>query len=511
MSLPAAAAAPLVVLTRHASAGAVKMEAVFHPSWKNATSLGFVLNATPKDCGFQDGTSSSPLPCFPEAGRGYFFLLRPACRDDSEAIHRTPPRFAKLIASRGAVVLEIRRGRSQLRTLVVDAASLPRGPLQMTASKVGERLQFVVHDLPPLEFIEAFPSSGAEVKFAVCWPAETKLFSLQGSRRRMSEAPSPLEQGDSLYSAGRPADALTAYQEQARAFTSEKFSQQVRYKEAICLLALRHDGEAEAILEGLSNERASRWTALAACQLWLHLVRQGRFDETEAIFANLSERYKIEQLPSFVPCEMHTQIVDGYSAQSTAANLLRPNPGRVQQCKRALAIADLLDPQHVSVAQASRDNACFRLLRAYRMLGQEDEALRQAERFCRSDSQTPATSCDLICEYAWLLRLAGQADKALTETDRARKGDRFGENAVHLERARGLWALARYDEAQALLESMAASFRPDDSGKHVVPTYGMLGFLRQRRGDERGAIQSWKAAAKQLSARRCRHGGFPFR
>ena len=134
-----------------------------------------------------------------------------------DVVRWTPPSFKKLIESGGAVVVEIRRGMSQLRTAVIDAKSLPHDTLRMTVSKEDDKLQLAVGDLT-LEFIDesATTSRPRRAKFAVCWPAGTRSLSLKGSQRQPQETPSFLRQGDSAYAAGQYREALEAYEKQAK-------------------------------------------------------------------------------------------------------------------------------------------------------------------------------------------------------------------------------------------------------------------------------------------------------
>ena len=490
-------AAP-VVPTRHVSAGAAKMEAVFDPCWENASRLGLVLNTTAEDGEVDVIPTASHAPAsVSEANHGYYFTMYAMASQEDEPGPLVPKSVVTTIKSGGAVVLEIRRGGSRLRTMVVDRADLPHGPLRMTASKVGDRLQWAVGNLADrihrrLSFDEqrrgeirrllagrnqaACPRREPAANARGSQPARTRRFAL---RRRAHS------RGTRCFPGAGHGHSLP-----------KNCSSKCAYKQALCLLALRRDQEGDAILEALSNQRASRWTALATCQLWLHQVQQNRFDETEAIFANLSGKYRIEQLTTFVPSELHEQIVEGYASLGVARNLLRPNPARVEQCERAVAIADLFDPQHVSVSRIVRDLACLRLLRAYRMLGQEEEALKRAEKFVRDASRFGKNDVSVTCEYSWLLRVAGRADQGVGEADQASVPNVHWARTYNLERVRNLSALARFDEAEALLKRMIAAVRPEDADSSLVSAYGMLGVLRQHRGDEQGAIESWKEGAK---------------
>jgi len=484
-----------VVCTRVSSAGIVRLEAVLNPSWDSAQKVGLVLSASREDPKGPE-TAGSPAAGQPKPDselRGYRFLLTTELRDVPPG---TVPRrlsFAEVRRSQGLLVVEILRDRTCLRTAQIDATKVPAGPLRLVASKMGEQLTFGVGDLPLVDFLDSLASAdGGPGVFAAWWPKQMRVLQLRGLRQALAHAPSPLQSGDSLYAQGRFAESLASYQEQGRAFGSGEFGQQVRYKEALCLLGLQRGKEAEDVLERLAGEPGERWPGLAACRLWLERVRQKRFDHTEAIFQTVSARYRPEQLVSFVPSDMHREIVHGYLAQTRGLNVYRPNPDLITQCQRALTIAEVFD------TNGADGDLISRLLRAYRCAGQEQDALKLAERHMRrlrtSRSGRPGSWTAVILEYSWMLRVAGRAQEALEEIDHwmAAEGSQ-----VHweIERARNLYALGRADEAEQTLEALCAAKRPEEFGFLGGAWLGvcaMRGFLRQDRGDEAGAQQAWK-------------------
>jgi integrase/DNA-directed RNA polymerase specialized sigma24 family protein len=256
-------------------------------------------------------------------------------------------------------------------------------------------------------FLDSFASAGTDTGvFAVCWPAEVRVLELRGLRQALPEAPSPLQTGDSLYALGEFSEALAAYQEQGRSFGSGEIGQQVRYKEALCLLGLQRGKEAEVVLERLASEPGERWPALAACRLWLDRIRQKRFDQTEELFRTLSARYRPEQLMSFVPSEMYREIVIGYATESGQINVYKINAGMLSQCRRAVFIAQLFGVNDVAIS------AKRRLVRAYWLIGQEDQALRLAEELARAPWDQQGW---YLTDCSWLLRLAGRPEQALAE------------------------------------------------------------------------------------------------
>ena len=127
----------------------------------------------------------------------------------------------------------------------------------------------------------------------------------------------------------RYAEALAEYQQQIQAAGGADVEQQIRYQETVCLLALKRQGEAESQFERLATEPGDRWPALASCRLWLMLVQQNRFEESDAIFDRVAAHYRLEDLAAFVPFDLSYQIVEGYNQQTVKTNLYKFNPNLV--------------------------------------------------------------------------------------------------------------------------------------------------------------------------------------
>jgi len=489
-----------VVRTLVGSDGAVRLEATFDSSWEDVSQLGLLLGAA-ESGGKNAGENPSPGDRGASSdAAGYRFLLRTALRSAHQHADETRPlSFAEVRQRGGRLVIEILRGRTALRRVHVESEDLPPGSLRLTATKLGDQLRLTVGSLPSVDFRDPFPFRGMKSGvFAVWWPAEARISQVRLLRRTLPETPSPLQRGDALYAAERFAEAAAAYQQQAQAFGSAEAGQEARYKEAICLLALNQSAEAEELLKSLAGEPGDRWPALATCQLWLQRVRSGQFGETDAIFESVAARYRLEQLAELVPCALHDEIVRGYSAQSTKLNLYQPNPAMVQECERALAIAELFssDPTVLSWARQQ-------LVRAYRAAGREERALELAAWVVNNaeHGRLEHGEHDLVLEYAWLLRLAGRPEEALAEVDRWIQSpkDRHPAHRQHeriLERARILVALERWEEAEETLDGLLTSLDGPDRGGRYVAACAMLGFLRERRGDDLAAQQAWENGAR---------------
>ncbi|MGD0899059.1 MAG: serine/threonine-protein kinase, partial [Thermoguttaceae bacterium] len=246
-----------VLATRVASAGRVLLEAVFDASWEKADQLGLVLNAAiigPDAGGRPDSIVHD--------NREYRFQLR-TMPPEKAAGQPKPSRAASFAENRkgqGVIELQILRGPVALRTQYLAAADVPPGLLRLKASKIGDHLQLEIGSLQPVDFFDPFaPRTGEPGVFAIDWPHGVGLCEVRGLRQSLPETPSPLERGDSLFDAGKYAEALVEYQDQSRTFDSPEVGQQIRYKAGLCLLVLLREDEARSIFDGLAGERGEQW------------------------------------------------------------------------------------------------------------------------------------------------------------------------------------------------------------------------------------------------------------
>jgi len=483
-------AAEPIIATRASSAGAVRMEAVFDASWQQAKQLGVVLGAAQHPAGGRRPKQG--------AAEGYHFLLHTRRRrmlPDGKSEPIEPKTFAEVRELGGQFMLEVLRGDNQLCVKQISASLLPPGPLRLTAVKEEGDLRFSAGKLAPLEFWDAFAFGGtAAGVFAVVWPEGVGVSQLRASQRTEPEKPSPLQRGDTLFAAGQFADALTAYREQARAIVDAETIQEVRYKEAVCLLALQQETEAETVLEQLAGEPGKRWPILAACQIWLRCVQQNRFDQAHAIFDSLSVRYNVGEIAPLVPSYLRNQIISGHQKEGRFLDVYRPNPNLVRDCRRAVAIA-----RFFKLDGGKLGWGYWAMVRAYRIAGEEQKALEFAEEVLRNARKQylGSSTCDHVTEYCWLLRLHGRPEDALRELNYwESKGGLKGHPQVALERVRVLAALGRLDEAERKIEALFADLKPEQIGPDYAMACALRGFVRLRRGDPSGAEQAWKDNAR---------------
>jgi|GEM_PF-1618710 len=483
------------VETSTASRGKVELEASFDESWRQVAALGLVLNAVPSD---PDGLS--PAGDAAPGDEGYLFRLGVATpphageNGDGDGGENTAAPVSMVAPAGGELVLEIFRDTTRLARQTVNASRVGAGPLRLFAGRHANRLSMQVNDLPPLVFEDVFPLSRARPGvFALLWPPKARLLRLQGRRQSLPPAASPLERGDEAYGRGELAEALNAYREEAIASVGTVAAQEARYKEAICLAALKRP-EAQGQLESVAAEKGDRWPVLAACELWRGNMQNRRFDQADAIFEALSSRYTFEQLAGLIPSTLREEILTSYGLQATGFGLYSYDPHRIEHLRRAVEV-ELLLGATAGAAYGSRWN----LLRALHAGGRLDEALALAESMVGDGGawQNDTRAGNWHEETAWLLCLHGRAEEALRLIDRLvfDESGKFRPAAgwLLLARTRTLAALGRWDEAEHAMDEMFRLSPEQLLSQHRAMLCLVRGLLHERRGDQPGAIEAWRA------------------
>jgi len=469
-----------VVLTRRKCPGNVELHAIFHRDWSsNSNKVGLVLNGS-------------------EQG-GYRFILRAV---DSSAESADDLSFDEVKNDGGQISLEIKRGGTILVEERRSPLSLGDGSLRLEARHEGNWLTFQVGDRSPLRFRDIFSASSREPGvFGLVWPSGVPLANLQGYRQTLPTAASPLEQGDELYLLGSFSEARDFYRQQAIASGDTPAGQEARYKQSLCLLALGRDNEAAKQFELLAAEGSAAagesqgdWPLLATCRLWLLRLQQNRSDDAEAVYQSLSARYRFEQLAALIPEDLRRDIIKQYHQGGAGLNLLAFNPDRVRDLERAVEVERFLRVPDISHVHTKRS-----LLRAYRIAGQIDKAIRFAEQLVRAESVDELSSGDnLVEEYSWLMRLHGDPRQGLEEIDRRlfQSPGVYREEMTYLlvERARIHAALEQWDEAEHDIDKFFhLASDADGIDYHAYSAASLIrGFLRQRQDNESGAVEAWR-------------------
>jgi tetratricopeptide (TPR) repeat protein len=470
------------------------------PRWTGQTAVAFSADGQRLFAGDHRGTirvwdvpASNPLGTL--GNRGYAFVLRAQAvpGGDLGGTAKAGSTLDEVRKAGGGLRLEIRRDGALLRGQPVEAAALAEASLLLRVVREGNRLSFQVNNLPPLVFEETFGVGTARAGvFALQWPVTARLSRLRAMQQILPPESSPLERGDALYGYGRYAEALAYYQDQALLAGAGEINQECRHKQGLCLLRLNRDDEAARLFQQLGAEAGEHWPPRALCQLWLLRLRRRDLDGAEAIFETLRHRYRFEELAALLPDDLRTLILSTYVEQTRGLNFYKPDPDRIPRLERATRAEEFLyglDPSN---------GVRWQLARAYCAAGQAGQALRLVEDVVRASNLGWAGFVgSWVEEYAWLLRLRGEPQRALEEVDKWlwEKPGVYREPFLHLllERARTNAALGRWEAAEKDIEDFLRLAPPGlRSTPYCNDTACLLrGFLRERRGDRAGAARAW--------------------
>jgi len=139
------------------------------------------------------------------------------------------------------------------------------------------------------------------------------------------------------------------------------------------------------------------------------------------------------------------------------------------------------------------------MVRAHRAAGRETDALQMTLRILDQPQANldPKHHLLLVGDCCWMLRRAGRPAEALSRADGWLKANKKAGDSrvvigavIHAEKVRALAALGDWEEAERTAnEAIAARLaeRPVD----LASLYGLLGFMRDRRGDSAGAASAW--------------------
>jgi WD40 repeat protein/tetratricopeptide (TPR) repeat protein len=485
-------------------------------------SLGFAPDGESLFVGNGDGSTTRWNAALEERGylssHAYAFTLRGLEALAPEGDPRRSPAsqsFRKVRQEGGEIVLEILRDGVPLRESRSSARELPEGLLHVQVSREGQHLTFQVQVEEPggrlskpirLMFQDLFPIGGPDPGvFALHWPGGVRLKRLQGRHQSLPVTPSPLEQGDDLFSRGEYGAAQEQYRTQAAEAGSREISQQARYKQALCLLGLNRQEEAAELLQQVANEvqddpnnpLARRWSVVAACQLWLMYLRQDRLTEAGAVFESLTARFpKFEILLPLIPQDLLADILDAYHGSAHSLNLYRPAPNRTANLERAITVEN-----YVRGSTRVHPRRMHYLCRSYQLDGQHEQAFERMQAAVRMLEPTYLnwdSDYGVINDYIWLLRVRGQPKQSLQEVDywlyekpgvyRPGSYRRY----LLLERARSHAALEQWREAEQDIEALFQDMPAEVRTLHYAECCLLRGFIREQRGDHAGALEAWK-------------------
>jgi tetratricopeptide (TPR) repeat protein len=470
-----------LVLTRQASPVNAQMTAIFAPAeWETAPRVGVALSVSATRAGYALVLS---------AGRPKF-ADRPATLGD---------------ACRGKVplLLQVLRDGRLMREQQVDPSDLAGRPLTLSGQRVGVALACQVNGRKPLlSFRDPFAPGAAEGgSFAVIAPAGVRLSSLVADRLSQAAAPRPLERGDELFDQRQFEQAADFYRKEAVASSSAEIGQEARYKRGLCLLALGRDKDAVRLLEEVASGDGATWPPLADCQLWAHALEQktpaGR-EQAGLIRQRLKARgLSSELLGSLLPNELRSRIFRPRDGQQLTRLLLRPDEEALEAMEDAFDAQRLLEPDPRPSATVG-----LNLIKALRLAGQEEEALKRAQDLMSKFPTLDASDMprQLLEQETWMLRLRGNARTALTQTQRYLVNAGELELYVLPDEARSLYATGQAAEAEQVVDRVLKM--TEARAVQPFPTIEaslIKGFLRERAGagDRPGAVRAWEVGLER--------------
>jgi tetratricopeptide (TPR) repeat protein/predicted Ser/Thr protein kinase len=452
---------------RQTCEGRVEIEVEFAPAWPAAAELGVVLNQY--------------------AGDGYRFVLRRPSAEERAAADSAAS------SARQLSVLEILRNQTRLARRWLDGPLPAGGPLQVRAWRRDHRLTLQVGQLAPLVVEDAFALPATEAgEFALIWPPGVAVQRLRLARQETPSRTSPLEQGDAWYIQGKWSEALDYYLRATSVTSDRDLGQESQYKAAQCLLALKRDDEAMAQLSQLSEQPGDRWPSQAGFQLWSIMLQRGDTEGADHAFLALSAHPNIAELARCLPSNLREPVY----AQCTALRIkeLMGDPAHLRKLERLWTFTKVWD-ENSGVSGIAND-----LIYGYLGCNELEKATDLAVEVTRSPRFNDLTPNVMFWEtYGWAAILRGKAGELygsfgpwlFREPGKVRPDAPWG----LVEYARILAADKKWDEAEGDLRRFLDLDRPselDQSTRRISDAALMLGFLKQRQGDDAGAMAAWR-------------------
>ncbi len=374
-----------------------------------------------------------------------------------------------------------------------DVVDKQTGHLTLEGTAEGERVTFRVGRLPALIFEDTFPYVGGNnQKFGVFWPREAGLVSLAAMQQPLPVQPSPLEEGDELFVGEQWAAALSLYRQQAGVAADDRPRDQARFKEALCLVKLDENDEAQQIFESLANSSDERLHLLAGCQLWLLHLQHGRYSEAEFVFESLQSQYDVHRLTMLVPEAQRRDILAKTFAATTGLNLYRFSPDDLRFLEQAHRVGRLLNPHQTS---HERGMYMWQFVRGCHIAGEIDKGINNARGHLNAGAGLDANmTISILSECSWMLQQRGQFQQA-KELVNKRLGDREQANSWQLqllvERARIAVTEEQWDAAADDLDFFLASPACGLDYREFSAACLMRGLLHQRDGEAERAAELW--------------------
>lgn len=372
--------------------------------------------------------------------------------------------------------------------------------VKLNASRTGTHLTFQVNQQSPIEFDDTFPISSTKPGvIGLIAPETVRVHRLTAMRQKSPRKPSPLERGDELYGQGQFDDALSHYTAQANAATDPKQKLELRYKQAMCRIALKQTAQATTELQTLAVEEGDRWPLLAACQLWIIHLRDRSLDEADAVFQLLRSRYRLENVVGVVPDDIRKNIIGSYTRHSWGISFFgHDNPTRIRQLENLLVIGDLLGVSELKKWMNRRY-----LLRAYELTGRKDEAIRYVQSQLRQLRSRPERAQAhlpyFLRVHSRLMLERNEPETALAEVNRfisLFETNKQNTSALLVTRARLYAGIGRFADAKNDFDRVTRQDHQLLAGNKLLH-----GIILEQLGNKDIALTTWRDAYRQARSR----------
>lgn len=380
--------------------------------------------------------------------------------------------------------------------------------MRLEARREGNTLYFTVRGLPTLVFEDPYPiPSSRQAWFGLLARGTLAVHTLSAMRQTRPVVPSPLEAGDELLNGGLVSEARAEYEKQIAVLRDEDL-QAVIYKIAACNQRTGNSAEAERSLKRLISEPGNRWPKMAGVQLWWLYVQQRRYLEADGVVESLLQRGASptelsRQLASIIPreeryCGRGFNMLGDFSRYRMFTAEL---PEFLPALERSADMLVLLTDDREAARLQRLD-----LGKAYHRVGKMEQAARCFEALLNEYPTNHWAYVQVREEYGWAMRLSGRSADALGVVRKSAYEDvtsgRLSSDpqqlAVLVECARLSAALENWLEAEGSLNTFFDHVKREQANDRDWSSACLLrGCLRLRRGDEKGAQESWRAGVRR--------------
>jgi WD40 repeat protein/tetratricopeptide (TPR) repeat protein len=402
-----------------------------------------------------------------------------------------PITLGDALAANRSLLVQLARDDKVLREQEVTLAS--RGPLTLSATLEGGKLELLINGTEPVVFQDLFPlGHTARGLFGLDLSPTARIEHLVARCQRPPGRPSWIEQGDEFFAEGELGRAVAAYRKQEEDLSNVQAVQEAKCKEGVCLAALGQAEEAIRVFEQIEAEAGDRWPVIAGCRLWLLYLQQKNPDEAFKVYTRLSLQQRLERIAALVPADIPAEIVNAYAPNSSYAHIAR-NPNLARDLELALRVAkDIRAPADQQTWMK------WLLATVYHEDGQLDRAEAAHAELLAGPPLSPSDEAAVMQNYAWVLGRLHKDQVALVEVDRRLSVGRETNPFLFICRAQvharlGQWTMARDDIDEFFRR------RTDQDGGWLYEACLIRGFIREALGDTDGARASWREGYRAAS------------